>query len=460
MAALEATVVSTAMPTVVNDLGGLSLYGWVGASYLLASTVSVPVFGKLADLRGRKPVLLVGIVLFLAGSAASGAARTIGQLIAFRLLQGVGAGSVQPVTMTIVGDLYPAEQRGKVQGLFGAMWGVSGIAGPLLGGLIVRTLGWRWVFYLNVPLGLAALAGLAWAYHESPDERRGQLDVAGAMLLMGSSTALLLGASGQGAVWLLPGLVLLAAFIVVEQRRREPLLPLTLVAQRSMAIATVTTGLFGVAMMGSLIYMPLLIQEVRGGSPTEAGATVAPMLIGWPLAATLTSRILARVGYRLPLLLGAVCVAVASVGVAAAVRYDQGTMALRGLMFVFGLGMGMSSMSTIVAVQSSVETRQRGIATALNMFARSMGGALGVGALGGLLAARLGAAAGHVSAHGGGAAQAALGPTERAALGGALGGIFWVIAGVGVANLVLAFFYPERPVATVASPAPSDLAAH
>ena len=223
-----------------------------------------------------------------------------------------------------------------------------------------------------------------------------------------------------------------------------------------MAVASVTTGLFGVAMMRSLIYMPLLIQEVRGGSPTEAGTTVAPMLIGWPIAATVTSRLIMRVGYRRPLLLGALLVALATGGVAVGVGAVASNHTLRRLMFVFGLGMGLSATSTIIAVQSSVETRQRGVATAFNMFSRSMGGTLGVGALGGLLASRLGAHVGQAEG-----ARVALEATQRASLETALGGIFWVIAVVGLANLVLAFFYPERPVAAAGSPAPtSDLAAH
>lgn len=439
MTALEATVVATAMPTVIGDLGGLSLYGWVGASYLLTSTVSVPVYGKLADLRGRKPILLLGIVLFLVGSAASGAATTIGQLIAFRALQGAGAGAVQPVTMTVIGDLYTPQERGKIQGFFGSVWGVAGVSGPLLGGLIVKLLGWRWVFYLNVPIGVAALGVLTWAYHERRDPGRGGLDVPGALLLTLASSLLLLGASSPSLLWtLVPGALLLVGFVVVEKKVEAPLLPLALVTRRDMAVATLSSSLLGVAMMGTLIYGPLYLQEVREKSPTQAGSVVAAMLIGWPIAATITSKLLGRIGYRAPILLGALLVAAASAGFAAAVAAGASPLAMAALMFVFGLGMGLANTSMIIAVQAGVDWSQRGVATALNSFARLMGGTLGVGALGGVLASRLG-----VQLRGEG--KAILDQAQRVSLGEGLVVVFWGVAAVACLNLMAALLYPSAP---------------
>lgn len=449
MAALEATVVATAMPTVIGDLGGLALYGWVGAAYLLASTVTVPLYGKLADLRGRKPVLLLGIALFLAGSAACGAAQSLAQLVAFRAVQGLGAGAMQPITLTIIGDLYTPQERGRVQGLFGAVWGVSGVSGPLLGGLIVHLLGWRWVFFINLPLGLLSAAILLWAFHEPPRaHQRASLDVAGTLALTASATLLLAGSSGQRPALAVPaGLGLLALFLVIERRASEPLLPLDLLSRRAMAVSTGASALFGVAMMGTLIYLPLFVQGVRSGTPTQAGAAVAPMLVGWPLAATATSRFLLRVGARTPIVAGAFLVAAASASLGAALAADAPPWSLQALTFFFGVGMGLANTSMIISIQASTPWEQRGVATATNLFARSMGGALGVGALGGVLAARLGAGDAVVRE------AASMSPEQRAALASSLGLIFWAIAAVAALNAALALLYP-RDTTTPASATP------
>src|SRR5213595_1637377 len=228
MAAMEMTVVSTAMPTVVGDLGGIHFYSWVFTAYLLTSTVTVPLYGKLADLYGRKPVLLGGIAVFLAGSMASGLAGSIGSLIAFRALQGLGAGAMQPTTLTIVGDIYNLEERSRMQGVFGAVWGVAGLIGPLLGGIIVHYLSWRWVFFINVPAGIAAAVILVMALHEQVEHRRHSLDWAGAGLLTLGLVALLVGSQGgrASAAGLPLAAVLLVVFCLVERRAKEPILPL------------------------------------------------------------------------------------------------------------------------------------------------------------------------------------------------------------------------------------------
>ncbi|HEU4409925.1 MAG TPA: MDR family MFS transporter [Polyangiaceae bacterium] len=463
MAAMEATVVATVMPTVIAELGGIHLYGWVGASYLLASTVSVPLYGRLADLRGRKPVLLLGIVLFLAGSVASGLAQTAVALIAFRALQGLGAGAMQPVALTVVGDLYSLSERGKVQAYFGAIWGIAGISGPLLGGLIVRALSWRWVFFINLPFGLASMAVLAFAYREAKRRESGAIDWAGAFALTASSVALLLGASGVAPLaTTAAGVALAVAFVALERRAGEgAVLPLALLGQRAMAVASLSAALLGWAMMSSLTYAPLFVQGVLGGSPTAAGAVVAPMLVGWPVAATLTGRRLSVTGFRAPVRFGAVVIAASLVAFAWAFDARAPALAMQAAIFAFGVGMGVSSTSLLVGAQSSVGWGQRGVATATNMFARTMGGALGVGAFGSVLAARLGGAASPE------AVTKLLGPErDRSALAGvssaateALAGglttVMWAIAGVGLANGLLTFFYPEPPRSPEAAAAPA-----
>jgi MFS family permease len=394
MAAMEATVVGTAMPTVIADLGGIHLYGWVGAAYLLASTVSVPIYGRLADLRGRKPVLLLGIGLFLAGSAASGFAQSIFALIAFRALQGLGAGAMQPVALTVIGDLYSLRERGKVQAYFGAVWAVAGISGPLLGGLIVRALSWRWVFFINLPFGVASMAVLAFAYREASRRESGAVDWAGGLALTGSSVAFLVGASGVApAAMAAAGLLLALAFVAIERRAGEgAVLPLALLGQRAMAVASLSSALLGWAMMSALTYGPLFVQGVLGEPPTAAGAVVAPMLVGWPLAATVTGRRLSATGFRAPVRFGAAVIAVSLVAFAWAVGARARLLVMEATMFAYGVGMGVASTALLVGAQSSVGWGQRGVATAINMFSRTMGGALGVGALGSVLAARLGGA--------------------------------------------------------------------
>ena len=463
MAAMEATVVATAMPTVISELGGIRLYGWVGASYLLASTVTVPLYGKLADRHGRKPVLMTGIALFLAGSLASGLAQSIEQLIAFRGLQGLGAGAVQPIVLTVIGDLYTPAERGKVQGFFGAVWGIAGISGPLIGGALVAAASWRWVFLINVPFGLAAAAILFVAYREAPRHREGApLDVAGSVAILLASLAILLAASRIATVPMaIAGVILLVLFVILERRAPDPVLPIPLMTRRLIAVGTGASFLLGAAMMGVLNYLPLYVQGVLQREPTEAGLVIAPMLVGWPIASAATSRMLMRIGYRKPVWLGGLLTTIGLAVLAPLVATRAHPALLGPPMFVFGLGMGLSSTAIIIGFQASVGWEQRGVVTAATMFARTMGGALGVGGLGALLAASLGRSLSPETV------SALLDPEGRDAilaqpgvvdaLGGALDPLFWASTAAAVLSLLLVLAHPrdEAPVSSAPPAAPA-----
>jgi MFS family permease len=306
MGALEGTVVSTAMPTVIGDLGGIHYYAWVTGAYLLASSVTVPIYGKLADIYGRKPILLFGIAMFLFGSAASGAATSMGQLIVFRAIQGLGAGSMQPMAITVVGDIFDLEERAKMQGVFGAAWGIFGLTGPMIGGLLVHHLSWRWVFYINLPFGLAGIALIVTQLHERVEKKVHTLDFMGAGLLAGAVVALLLAASRLGAqTTILCGAIavaLLVGFFAVERVAKEPVVPLPLFARPVMAVSSLTGAVIGGAMIATLTYVPLFVQGVLHGTPTQAGTAITPMVINASLMADASipedaaSRVLSREG--------------------------------------------------------------------------------------------------------------------------------------------------------------------
>ncbi len=455
LAAMEMTVVSTAMPTVVGDLGGLHLYAWAFAAYMLTSTVTVPIYGKIADLRGRKPVMLAGIALFLLGSFACGHAGSMGALIAYRALQGLGAGAVQPIGLTIIGDLFDVRQRARMQGMFGAVWGVAGLAGPLLGGAIVHGLGWRWVFYVNLPFGIASAAVLGWAYHEQPEHHAHKLDLGGAALLTATVVAALLAArSPRAGMFAVPAAVLgLALFLAVERRVKEPLLPLDLFGQRVIAVASASGALVGAAMISMVTFVPLWVQSVLGATPTQAGASIALMAVGWPIASALSGRLLHLAGYRVLVRTGLGLVAVSAIGLAALLRPGASLVVPQALTFAYGLGLGLANTPLIIAVQSSVPWNRRGVATSSTMFFRTIGGTLAVGILGGVLANALAGA---------GASQAVveklLGP-ERAlldpalvaglsrALQGAMGTVFWAVAAIGIAAFAVSLLFPRLAVA-------------
>jgi EmrB/QacA subfamily drug resistance transporter len=391
MAAMEATVVGTAMPTVVEKLGGIEYYGWVGAVYMLTATVTMPLYGKLSDLYGRKPIMMLGMATFLAGSMASGLSQSMTQLIAFRAVQGIGAGGMQPIAMTIIGDIFKPAERARIQGIFGAVWGIAATIGPVLGGLLVAALSWRWVFYINVPFGILSALMLSAFFHEPVERKDHALDVSGTVLLAGSIVSLLLGTSRVSPALTLPlAAALLAAFVVVERGAREPVLSLELLGRRIMAVSSVAGAAVGGVMSASVVYLPLYVQAVLAGTPMQAGLTVSPMLLGWPIASAVSGRLLPRLGYRPLVRTGFAVVSATSVAMAMLLRNSASASVLGATMFAMGAGMGLANTALLIAVQESAAWAERGVATASAMFFRTIGGAVAVGGLGALLVANLG----------------------------------------------------------------------
>jgi EmrB/QacA subfamily drug resistance transporter len=453
MGAMEATIIATAMPTVVEKLGGIEYYGWVGAVYLLTSTVGMPLYGKLSDLYGRKRIMVLAMAIFLVGSMASGLSQSMTQLILFRALQGAGAGGLQPVSITIIGDIFEPVERARMQGIFGAVWGVSAMSGPLLGGLIVHALSWRWVFYINVPFGLVSAFFILTFFHEPGTKHEHSLDLGGAALLTGSIVALLLGAQRYQPATMLPiSAVLLVAFIAVECRVSEPVLPLALLRRNVIAVSSAAGAAVGAVMSSTVIYLPLYVQAVLAGTPTAAGATVSPMLIGWPIASTLAGQLLPRTGYRPLVRTGFTIVTLMSITLALLLREGAPALALGVTMFVMGAGMGAANSALIIAVQESAAWQERGIATASTLFFRTIGGAVAVGALGAVLASGMGPGVPAellnrlLAPDRGG-----LDPSVAAHLAGSLRTtivhVFDLIAVISVASLAAAFLFPRMHLA-------------
>jgi EmrB/QacA subfamily drug resistance transporter len=446
VAAMDSTVVGTALPTIARELNGFSLYSWVFAGYLLTGTTSVPIWGRLADLYGRRRVLLAGLAIFVIASLLCGASTSMVALILFRTLQGVGAGCLQPVTITVIGDIFPLAQRARLQGLFSAMWAVAAITGPLLGALFVSTVGWRWIFGINLPIGIAA-ALLLRGYHEKHEQRaQGGLDLPGAAALTIGVALLLwgLGAGNAAAQPVLPALaaavVVLVGFFLIERRSSGPTIPLALLRRRSIGPPMLVALLAGTVMFGATAYVPLFVQGALGGSTYQAGAAVAPMSLGWPVASVISGRLLLRVGFRWLALVGALLLVLGAIMLA--VRPPGGGILWVGLSSaVIGAGLGTISTPVLIVIQSSVPWDQRGSATALNQFSRTIGGAVGVAALGILLVARLkdeAARLGLPPAVIANPLHPGAGAAAQALLGAGLETVFWALVGLAVATLLAA----------------------
>jgi EmrB/QacA subfamily drug resistance transporter len=391
LVALDGTIVSTAMPSIVGNLGGFNLYAWVPSVYLLASAVSTPIYGKLADLYGRRRILFFGIGLFLIGSVASGASQSMGMLIVFRAIQGLGAGAVLPVSITVVGDLFTLEQRARFQGIFSSVWGISAVVGPLLGGLMVDRIGWRWIFYINLPVALPAIGLLWWFFKERYTAREHRLDFAGATFLSIGLTAvlLLLLEGGQAWNWLswqtavlaLGTALSLGLFVRTEQRASEPVVPLSLFRNRIIAVSGLGALFAGVVLISVSFEVPLFVQGVLGQDALHAGIAVAPMTIGWPVAAAVSGGLAIRFGYRVTATVGLLFQIVGATLLLLLTTHSS-YLTAAGFSFLIGAGLGLSSTPMVVAVQSVVARAQRGVATATNMFVRSFGSVVGLAVMG------------------------------------------------------------------------------
>jgi EmrB/QacA subfamily drug resistance transporter len=401
LAAIESTVVALAMPTVVRSLGGIRFYSWVFSGYLLTQTVTMPLWGRFSDLYGRRPVYLAGLATFLAGSALSGAAQDMGQLIAFRMVQGLGAGSLMTLGYTIIGEIFGLERRAKLQGFLSGVWGVASMVGPPVGGLLTDHASWRWVFYMNLPFGAVAMALVATALRtEARPARRPAIDwrgvlcfTAGIVLVMWALLEAGRAAAWSGAGVLVPlavGAATLAAFVAVERRAAEPIVPLRLFASRMVVAAVLTRSLAAMAMFGALAFVPLFVQVVTGASATRSGAVLAPFVLGWVALSATSARLVLRVGYRGVVIVGGACLTGAFLLFA---RWGAGLGMLGAMRDVLlaGVGMGLVIVPLLIAVQSAVPRSELGIATSMIQFFMSIGGAVGVSVMGTVMAQRLAA---------------------------------------------------------------------
>jgi EmrB/QacA subfamily drug resistance transporter len=391
MVAIEATIVSTAMPQIVAQLGDLHLYSWVFSSFLLTQTAMTVVFGKLADLYGRKPVMLAGIAIFLLGSVLAGFAWSMPAMIVFRLIQGVGAGAIQPVTLTIVADLYPARERGKVQGYLASVWAISAVIGPMVGGFIIHNLSWAWIFWMNVPIGLASAAGFIAFLRESERHARPSIDFAGAALFMAAIAALMMALTYAGdddlAKASLAGgafMLCLLAFVFQERRAAEPMISFALWSRRPIAACNASTVLSGMILMGATTFLPMYVQGVLHRSPVVAGLALTMMMVGWPTGATFAAKSLHRLGLRRILIGGSAFVPIGAVLLLFLQPGGSPLVAAFGSL-IMGFGMGTSSVSSLMLIQEIVKMEERGSATASNLFSRNLGSTLGATVFGAVL---------------------------------------------------------------------------
>lgn len=464
LASFESTVVSTAMPTIIGDLSGLPLYTWVFAIYLLASTVSMPLYGRLADIHGRRRILLTAITVFLSGAGLCAAARSMPQLIAARALQGLGAGGLVPVALTVTADIYTLEERAKIQGVFSSVWGFAALVGPLMGAFMTITFGWRSIFSINIPLGFVAFYLVATQLVESRADAPTPLDVAGALTLTVGVTALLFGVLRGGESAFLSrsvqlalvsfGLVTLGLFAWIETRRAHPLVPPELFSRVRTACPYVGGILLGTTIFGVDTFVPLFVQGARGGTAGAAGAVITPIVLCWAISAAIAARTIVRFGFRWTARLGAFLILGGFAGLILAAVKEAPVVWISAACALIGLGLGPSSMSQVLAIQSLAEERVRGVATSLVPFFRTVGGSVGVGLLGGILASGLSAHLGPLAAtagrllagHGGDAVPGLSPMALRQAIEGSLLPVFWVLFGLAGVSLFVTAGFPERAV--------------
>jgi EmrB/QacA subfamily drug resistance transporter len=400
MASLDQTIVSTALPTIVGDLGGLSNLSWVVTAYLLASTVVAPVYGKLGDMYGRKRILQAAIVIFLAGSVLCGVAETMTQLIAFRALQGLGGGGLMVTAMAVVGDLVAPRDRGRYQGLFGAAFGVSTVAGPLLGGFFVDNLSWRWIFYVNLPIGALALAviGAVFQARETPRARH-RIDYLGTVVLAGGLSAIVLYASLGGTTYawgstpmvlmLTGGVALLAIFPFVEAHAAEPILPLELFRNRTFATTSAIGFVVGVSLFGSVTFLPLYLQVVKGHTPTVSGLLMTPMMAGLLATSIVSGFVISRTGRYRRFPIAGTALATVALYLLSRLGVTTSTITAGAYMLLLGLGIGMVLQVIVLAAQNAVPYRLLGVATSGSALVRQVGGSIGVAFFGAIFSNEL-----------------------------------------------------------------------
>ncbi|MDT5148806.1 MAG: hypothetical protein QOI01_539 [Mycobacterium sp.] len=391
LVAIDSTVLATAIPSIVGELGGFDQFPWLFSVYLLGQAVTTPIYAKLSDTLGRKPILLTGIALFLLGSILCATAWNMPALIVFRAVQGIGAGAVQPTAMTIVGDIYTLAERARVQGYLASVWAMSSVIGPTLGGVFSQLGLWRGVFLINIPLCLLAMWMLKRHYHETVEHRRRNVDYLGALLLACSMTTLILAILGGGQTWAWTstasisvfsiGGVLLASFVIVERRAVEPILPLWVLSRRLLCSTTIVALGVGAMLMGLTSYVPTFLEGSLHVEPIVAGLALAALTVGWPATASLSGRFYLRWGFKRTAVVGAALV-ILGASALAATAHRPNVAVVAAVCFVIGAGMGLLALPTLIAAQSSVEWNERGVVTGSNMFARSLGSAVGVAIFG------------------------------------------------------------------------------
>jgi EmrB/QacA subfamily drug resistance transporter len=437
LAAVDSTIVATAGPQIVADLGGFSLFPWIFSLYLLTNAVTVPIYGRLSDVFGRKPVLLVGVAGFLVGSVLCAVAWSMVALIVFRGVQGLAAGAILPTTTTIVGDLYEPAERGRVQGYISSVWGVTAIFGPALGGFFAQYWTWRGIFWLNLPLGIGAAWLIQRNLHERVERRDHRIDYAGAAALTTACSLLILALLEGGVSWawgsaisvilFVVAAALLVAFVWIERSVAEPILPLWIFRHRTLLAGNLAGLAIGAILIGQSSYVPTYAQRVVGVGAVVAGFAMAAMTIGWPIAATLAPRVYLRIDYKRTALLGGVISVAGCLLLALFVGSGSGVWRVAVASFVLGTGLGFASVSTVVAVQSVVGWGSRGVVTGSNMFIRTLGSAVGVAVFGSIANGRL--------AHR---------THTPAAIFHAVNGVFWALVAVAVLGVVAQLLLPRR----------------
>jgi EmrB/QacA subfamily drug resistance transporter len=392
--AMDSTIVATAVPTIVKDLGGFGLFPWLFSIYLLAQVITVPVFGKFGDVLGRRPILFIGCALFLGGSVLSGAAWSMVTLIVFRAVQGLGAGALLTMTTTVAADSFSLKERARVQGYVSSVWGVAAVAGPVLGGLFVDYATWRWIFYVNVPIGLAAMVLVARQLHEKVERKPHVVDIAGVVTLTAGAGLLLFAILQGGVAWswsspvsivlLTLGAAIVVSFALIERRAVDPILPPWVFRRRLLLGANLATLMLGAVVIGLSSYLPTFAQAVLGTSPLVSGLALGAMSIGWPLAAAVSGSVYLSIGFRNTAFIGVAVVTAASIGLVA-LPATAPVLLLTGCAFVMGVGMGFSMTPVLVGAQSSVDWNQRGVVTGSVVFMRSIGSAFGAALYGSIV---------------------------------------------------------------------------